>query len=232
MQTVCLVRLARRAKDARVASRQGGLVVVEQLLVQALSRAEPGHRVLGEIRVKAIELDQVSGQVHDPDGLTHVEDVHLTALRIRSRLQDQANGLTDGHEVARSIRLGDGQGQAIIQLSLEEWHDAAARAEDVAEANGRVRVARPLSGCHGEVLGEPLGRAHDADRLNGLVGRDEHEPGNAEVLAGTQQVARADDVRQRALRRIELDVRDVLQSRGMEDDVGSCPSQDRIQRLW
>ena len=75
---------------------------------------------------------------------------------------------------------------AVLELALEDRQDAAGRAEDVAEPDRDVRPAGPHGGVRDEPLGEALGRAHDARRLDGLVGRDEDEARDAGGDRGRQ----------------------------------------------
>ena len=149
--------------------------------------------------------------------------------RVRPRFEDEADRLCDRHEVARRVGLRDRERQAIVELALQERHDAAARAQDVAEPDGGIRVARAVASRDRQLLGETLRRAHDADGLDRLVRRDEDEPPDVEVLAGPQDVACPDHVGQHALGRIELDVRDVLEGGGVEDDVGPRSAEDGVQ---
>ena len=58
-----------------------------------------------------------------------------------------------------------------------------------------------------EALGEPLGGAHHAGRVDRLVGRDHHHQRRAEGARRLGDVAAADDVGQHALDRVGLDHR-------------------------
>ena len=74
-------------------------------------------------------------------------------------------------------------------------------------------------------LGQPLGRAHDAGRVDRLVGRHLHHRERAVAAGGVGDVAGADDVGEHALARVELDHRHVLERGGMEDELRPMPGE-------
>ena len=76
--------------------------------------------------------------------------------------------LGDRHEVAGHLRVGHGDRAAALDLALEDRHDAAAGAEDVAEADER-RSGRPecLLPSLDDEFRDSLGGPHD--RLRGLT---------------------------------------------------------------
>ena len=169
--------------DRLVAGPFGRLVVVEECFVQALAGSQARVHDRDPLRVQPGKTDQVPGQVHDLDRLAHVQDVDVAAHGRGPGLQDERDGFRDRHEVAGGVGMRDGQGEPVCDLALEERDDAAARAQDVAEPHGHVRSARSAGAGHGQQLRQPLGRSHRADRLDGLVGGDEHEPLDAEPFA-------------------------------------------------
>ena len=71
-----------------------------------------------------------------------------------------------------------------------------------------------------EHLGDSLGGAHHAGRIDRLVGRDEHEPIDAELLDGSQEVRCAEDIGLHRLRGPLLEDRHVLVRSGVEHDLG------------
>ena len=102
----------------------------------------------------------------------------------------QLDRLRDGHEVAGHLRVGDGDRPAALDLAAEDRHDAARRAEHVAEAD--ADEAGPGVRCAGR-LDDPLGHrlrgAHHGPRVDRLVGRDQDEalaPAAAAVSAVTR----------------------------------------------
>ena len=76
------------------------------------------------------------GQVDDLDRLAHVEQEDLAALAHGGGLEHELDGLGDGHEVARHLRVRDGDGPAGGDLLLEDRDDRAGGAEHVAEPDG------------------------------------------------------------------------------------------------
>ena len=78
------------------------------------------------------------------------------------------------HEVARDLRVRDGDRPAARDLLLEARDHAAGAAEHVAEAHQHELRAAALQALADD-LGEALGRAHHAGRIDRLVGRDQHE---------------------------------------------------------
>ena len=158
-------------------------------------------------------------ELDDVHGLAHLEREHLAAGRERRRLQDQLDRLLDAHEVARHGRVGDGHRSARRDLREERRHDRAAAAEHVAEAHRAehgVASGQPAD----DLLRHPLGSAHHARRMHGLVGRDHHEPLGAHERRGLDHVRRAEHVRLERLLRVLLQDRHVLVGRRVEDDLG------------
>ena len=82
----------------------------------------------------------------------------------------------------------------ILHYNAVDGHDAAGRAEHVAEADdGEVR-GRLLRERVNVVLGDLLGGPHDARRVNGLVGGDQHETQHAVAIGEIGHALRAEDV--------------------------------------
>ena len=115
--------------------------------------------------------------------LAHVEHEDLAAAADRARLDDQRDRLRDRHEEAGHLRVRDRHRAAALDLAAEDRDHAARRAEHVAEAHGdearRDVVARAVR--LDDPLAERLRLAHHRLRVDGLVGRDEHEPLDAEL---------------------------------------------------
>ena len=90
----------------------------------------------------------------------------------------QLDGLLDAHEEAGHPWVGDGDRTALGDLAGEGGDDAAPAAEHVAESHRAVGGAL---GCMGQdgLLGHPLGGPHHTGGVDGLVGRDLHEPAGA-----------------------------------------------------
>lgn len=151
----------------------------------------------------------------------------LALFAVGRGVEDEGDGLGDGHEVALDLGVGDGQGAALGQLLLEEGDDGAGGAEDVAEADGheprpgggvRCPTRLQIESLHIE-LGEALGGAHDVGGVDGLVGGDLDEGLGTGGTGGVGDVFRADRVGQHALAGVELDHGHMLQGRGVEDDL-------------
>src|SRR5205823_4720400 len=131
--------------------RLGALVDVEQLLVDLLpgARADELDRHI-HIRLVARQGDHVSSQLEDPDRLPHLEHEDLARARPEvPRLDDQLDGLWNGHEISGHLRMGDGYGATLLDLTAEDRYHAPGRGEHVPEPNGhearaRVALARGL----------------------------------------------------------------------------------------
>ena len=87
------------------------------------------------------EPDHLARQVDDPHGVAHVEHEDLAALAHGAGLNDEPHRFGDGHEEARHALVGHRHRPAGGDLPLEQRHDAAARAEHVAEAHGHQPVS-------------------------------------------------------------------------------------------
>jgi hypothetical protein len=159
--------------DLGVLARRHHLAVPDELLVELLARrrADELDRDLAS-RLLAREPDHLLGEVDDPDGLAHVEDVDLAAIADRARLHDERGSLGNGHEEARHLgmRHVTGPPRAI-------WRRKIGTTEPIS------RSAPRRSGCQlhamaprlHDPLGERLRLPHHRLRIRRLVGRDEHE---------------------------------------------------------
>ena len=88
------------------------------------------------VGLEAGEADEVPGQGVDLHWGAHVEDEDLAAVGIGAGQHDETDGLGDGHEVADDVRMGDGHGTALLNLTLEDGNDRTVGAQDIAKADG------------------------------------------------------------------------------------------------
>ena len=149
----------------------------------------------------------------------------------RARLQHQLHRLRDGHEVAAHLRVGDRHRAAGLDLPQERRHHAAPAAEHVAEPHrDEVPLVRLGDLLH-DLLGHPLGRAHDAGRAHGLVGRDQHEVLDPELGRQLRHVLGAEHVVGDRLGDVALPsaARACARRRGRPRRGGSCSKTCRIR---
>ena len=212
--------------DELVGGLLEALLLHEQLLVELLAGAQAG--VLdGDVHVGLVagQADQVPGHVVDLDRLAHVQHEDLTALGVVARLEHQADGFGDGHEVADDPGVRDGDGAAGLDLLLEQGDDGAVGAQDVAEADGHeLRLALPVHHLHHH-LAQTLAGTHDVGGVHGLVGGDQHEPLDAVGRGGLGHLVGAEDVVLDGLVGAVLHQGDMLVGRGVEDQLRSVGIQ-------
>src|SRR2546422_62147 len=102
------------------------LVTVEELLIHLLARSEAGVDDLDVlIRDTSRPEDHVAGHVRAPDLFAHVQDEHITTLAHHAGLQDQLDGLRNGHEEPFDLGMGHGHGPSPTDLLGEDRHHAA-----------------------------------------------------------------------------------------------------------
>ena len=223
-----------REEDLLEAGRVGPLLGREQLLEELLPRTDACVRYLDVIpRLEAGEAYQVFGEVGDFHRFAHVEDEDGAVVLHASCLQNELRGFGDGHEVARHVGVGDGDGAAPADLLFEGGDDASPAAEDIAEADGDEGA--PLS-CAGrrradDHLGDALGGAHDGGGVDGLVGGDVDEDFDGVFKRQLSEVRRAEDVVEYCLLGVLLHQRDVLVRGGVEDDLRMEAFEDAGQPL-
>src|SRR5205807_3541095 len=109
------------------------LVRIEEFLEQLFARTEANE--LKFLAGFAGEASQSFRQVRDPNRLPHVEHQDVAVPADREGLQYQANGFGNGHEQASYLGVSDGDGLVLADLFLEKRNHAAARYEDIAEAD-------------------------------------------------------------------------------------------------
>ena len=124
----------------------------------------------------------------------HVQHIDAAALGQRARLQHQLGRLGNGHKVALDVGVGQGDGAALLDLSLEQRDHAAVAAQHVAKADRHalhVGVARKGLDEH---LTDPLGAAHHAGGIDRLVGGKLDEPLHVVLAGAGEQVLGAQHV--------------------------------------
>ena len=144
-------------------------------------------------------------------------------------LHDQLRGLVDRHEVAGHLGARDGHGAAARDLLAEDRHHRARRSEHVAEAHGdERRLGLDLAERLDDPLGERLARAHRGLRVDGLVGRDEHEAVGAVARREPRHGARGERVVAQRLHGMLLHQRHVLVGGRVEHDGRVVELEDRL----
>ena len=219
---------------------------MEQLLVQLLAGAQAGEADLDvHLGPEAGEAYHLLGEAGDGDGLAHIEDEDLAVFASlldaeRRRLEDQFHRLAHGHEEALDVGVGDGDRPARLELLLEQQHDGTGRSEDVAEADGDEPGPPPFAAAFGlrgagEIeglaiaFGEALGRAHDRDRVDRLVGGNLHHRHDPRRPTGVGDVARADGVDRRRFIGVGLDQRHMFERRRVEHEVRSLGGEQGFE---
>ncbi len=218
--------------DGRVAARLEHLGIVVQPLVETLARAGADHTDLDVVvGPQTGQADHLPGQTEDRRRLAHVEQVDAPLGGHRTRLQDQAHGLRDGHEVAGHLRVGDRDRPAGEDLAQEGGNDTAAAAEHVAEPHRDERKVVLAADLEHDLFGSPLGRTHHRARIGGLVSRDVHESLTAGLGRDLGQPPRAEHVGRDGLAGVAFEDGHVLVGGGVEHDVGAVPVEQLAQPL-
>ncbi|EKD98121.1 MAG: hypothetical protein ACD_23C00573G0001 [uncultured bacterium] len=109
-----------------------GIVANKQFLVEFFARAQAGEldgdvgiRVLHVTYCQARQRHHAPCQVHDADGLAHVEQEQVAAFGHGASLQHQLRGFRDGHEVAGHFRVRDRYRATSGDLTPEQRDHAA-----------------------------------------------------------------------------------------------------------
>src|SRR5664280_1648534 len=92
------------------------LVATLQHLVQLLAGSQPG---VADVDGLARLRNQLTGNVVDSDGPSHVKDEGLAGPPDRTSLDYESHGLLDGHEVAGDLGVRDSDGAAGRDLGVE-----------------------------------------------------------------------------------------------------------------
>jgi hypothetical protein len=134
------------------------------------------------------------------------------------REQDELDGLRNGHEVPRHVRMRDGDRPTVDDLLAKELEDAALAAHHVAEADDDEATAGRCADMANDGLADPLGRPHDGAGIDGLVRA--HEDEGLDVVLGCHSGhdSRSPDVRQNRWTRVLFGERHVLVGGGVQHD--------------
>ena len=209
------------------------LLVHHQLLVELLARAQAHDLDLHiHARLVTVKADELLGQIHDLDRLAHVQHIDAAALGQRARLQHQLGRLGNGHKVALDVGVSQGDGAALLDLSLEQRDHTAVAAQHVAKADRHalhVGVARKGLDEH---LTDPLGAAHHAGGIDRLVGGKLDEPLHVVLAGAGEQVLGAQHVVLHGLGGADLHQRHMLVGRCMEHHSGVVGLKHLVQPLF
>ena len=195
-----------------------GLVV--EPLVEPLARPGPGD-LDGDVVVgaQAGEPDHLAGQAQDRRRFPHVEQEDPFPVGQCTGLEHEADGLGDGHEVARHLLARDRDRPPVEDLAEERRYDAPAATEHVAEPDRRARQVIAAADPDHDVLGGPLGGTHHRAGVRGLVGRQVYEALAAVLGGGLGEPPRAQDVGGGRLCGVSLEDGHVLVGGSVEDDL-------------
>ncbi len=196
------------------------LGIEEQFLIELLARPGTAEPDLDVAHLEARQADEVVGQVHDLERLAHVQHEYLAALADGPGLQHQLHRLRDGHEIAAHLRVGNRERTALADLPEEGRHHAPTAAQHVAEPHRDEVLPLLFRDLLHDLLGDPLGGAHDVGGPHRLVGRDQHKVLDTEFGGQLGHVACAQHVVRHRLGAVGLHERDMLVSRCMEDREG------------
>ena len=181
------------------------------------------------------KLDHAFGEIHDTDGLAHVENHDLAPCGVGSDdvgrgCQHQTDGLGNGHEIAHDFRMRNRYRTTVADLLLEAGDNRTAGSEHIAEPH-RLESGVPRLQIRGLAigLGETFRRPHDIGWVDRLVGRDHHEGLGPVSHRRIRSVAGSQHIGLDALERIVLDQRDVLQRGRVEDNLRPQLGEDHIE---
>ena len=118
-------------------------------------------------------------------------------------------------------RIGNGDRSPVADLLLKNRDHAAGRAENIAETSDDETRGRGVAQSEHIFLGQVLGRAHHACRIDGFVGRNLDEAADIKLVGQVGDAFRAVNVVFDGLARIGLHQRHMLMRGGVEDDIGS-----------
>ena len=203
----------------------------EQVLVQLLAGAQAG---VDDVDAPPRLGDEATGDVIESDRLAHVEHEDLTVATgllpavHGGGLDDQLDGLMDGHEVAGHVRVGDRHRAAGLDLGPEGVQHRTPAPEHVPEPHRDERPGGALGEVGRQALGDALRVAEDAGGIGRLVGRDVDELLDADVGGGGQQLGGEPHVALDRLAGEALQQGQVLEGGGVEDHVGPPLPQEPL----
>ena len=174
-------------------------------------------------------MNEPSGQVDDPHGFAHVQREDLAPRGQSRSLQHELHRLFDAHEVTGHRWIGDRDRAPALNLAKERGDHASPAPHDVSEPDRTEHTPDRLE-TPDDLLGEPLGAAHDARRSHSLVRGDQHQAVHAGHGRGVRDGGSPDDVREQRLPRMGLEYRHVLVCGRMEDHLRS-PGHEQLEDL-
>ena len=222
---LAVVQIAQVGRHAVVAAQVfggGHLFAAEQGLVQLLAVAGADHVDL----VLRLFHDRQHGLDQGLDGGgRRLLDEHVAVAAVFECVQDQVDGVFQGHHEAGHFRIGHGDRLARADLVDEQRNHRTARGHHVAVAgaanDGLAVVQAARLGDH-DLFHHRLGNTHGVDRIGGLVGAQADDAAHAVLDRGFQQVVGADHVGLDRFHRVELTGGNLLERRRVEDIVDAA----------
>src|SRR5204862_1147308 len=141
---------------------------------------------------------------------------------VYERVEHKLYRFRQRHEKTGHLGIGDRQRLPALQLAQEQRDNRTARRHHVSiprcREHGLRRVAQTCLGYH-DLFHHRLGHPHRIDRVDGLVGAEQHAALDGVRDGGAHYVLRTYDVGPHRFHRVELARRDLFECRGMEHVV-------------
>ena len=112
--------------DLGMMSRSNIHALIGEFFEQLFSRTQPG-KLNPDVLVGHTtgEFNQLTGQIQNFDGFAHIQQEYLATLALGGALENQSDGLRNGHEVTHHVRVCDFDWAAGGNLFGEDWNDTA-----------------------------------------------------------------------------------------------------------
>src|SRR5688572_15964518 len=198
------------------------LPLVAEFLEELFARAEAGKLDFDVLlRPQPAELDQLSGEIYNFDGLAHIQHKNFPTSPLAGSLQDQSRGLRNCHEVARDIRMCNFDRSAGSDLSLKGRNNASGGTQDISKTDSNKAGGSPISSGVGlqKNFSQTLARPHYIRGIDRFVSGNKDEIVNVEFRRKFSQKRRAKTVVSQRLARLLFHHGNVLMSCGMKDDL-------------
>ena len=230
-KVLVIVEVAAVAGDAVVVAHidgAGHLLSGDEGLIKflAVAGADNSHLCVAVLGVElGIGLLQGLGKGAEGGG-RGLLDEEVAIMAVGEGIDDEVDGIVEGHHEAGHVGVGDGDGLALHHLLDPKRNDATTRGHNVAIASaadgGLGTFAKGAALRNGDLLHHGLGDAHGIDGVSCLVGAEHHDILHAVGDGGEEHVVGSLDIGAHGLHGEELAGGHLLESSSAEDVVDTA----------
>src|SRR5208283_3321942 len=159
----------------------------------------------------------------------HVQNKDFATLCQSAGTENELHGFSSRHEIADYVRVSDCYWATLRDLLVKKRDHASSAAQDISEADASQADTMAVhEGLH-EHFPDAFGSAHDVRRIHRFVGRDEDKALHTSPTRDLKNILSAAHVVEDCFAWMKFHQRDMLVSRGVNDNLRTKSIKDCAQ---